>query len=78
MAVERPLVRATTIVPSDATVYSPPLRELFVGGTGNVTVRTSNGDSVLFTAVAANTRLPYAIDKVMATGTTATLMTGWR
>lgn len=78
MAIEKPLSKAFAITPNDTTVFAPPLRQLFVGGTGNVTVRTANGDTVLFTAVAANTKLDYAIDQVKLTGTTATLMTGWK
>lgn len=78
---------ALAVVPSDTAAQF--FEELWVGGLGNVTVVTQraqddfvrNGTAVvpvLFSAVPAGTRLPVAVAKVMATGTTATLITGLR
>jgi hypothetical protein len=47
---------------------------LWVGGTGNVNVILASGKTHLFTAVAANTLLPFRVRRVLATSTTATLI----
>lgn len=65
-----------TVTPSDATVFSQPTRSLWVGGVGNVAVRMLDGTTPIFTAVAAGTKLDIRVDKVLSTGTTATLMVG--
>lgn len=72
-----PAVRGVAIVPSDTTVFSPPLRAIWVGGAGAVAVLL-NGDSaaVTLSAVPVGTMLQVSAIKVMATNTTATLMTG--
>lgn len=48
---------------------------LYVGGTGDVTVRTTRGTTLEFEAVPAGTILPISGDRVMA-ATTATLIVG--
>lgn len=45
---------------------------LYVGGTGNVSVITIGGDSVIFSGVPAGTTLPIQVLRVKSTGTTAT------
>lgn len=72
-----PGVHGVTVTKSDATVYNPPLRMLWVGGTGDVAV-TMIGDTTAVTlaAVPAGTMLNVCVTKVMATNTTATLITG--
>jgi hypothetical protein len=61
---------ATAVTPSDATVL-PVCRALYVGTTGNITVRMADGqDNILFTAVAVGI-FPIQVDKVYSTGTTA-------
>jgi hypothetical protein len=40
---------------------------LYVGGAGDVTVTTADGDSVTFTAVPAGTFLPIQVTQVSAT-----------
>lgn len=79
---------AFPITPSDSTkiVGDPGNTKAYtacavlVQGTGNVTVITLEGNSVLFTAVPANTILggtvPLLVSEVKTTGTTATLMIG--
>lgn len=65
-----------TITPNDSTILSPNLRGLYVGVTGNVAVRMLDGSTPIFVAVPAGVLLPIQIDKVLATGTTATTMIG--
>jgi hypothetical protein len=68
---------AVAITPSDSTVYTPALVGIFVGGAGNLTIK-SGGQTVLLTGVLAGQQLNVSINQVMATGTTATLLTGFQ
>lgn len=47
-------------------------RALYVGGAGDVVVRTMHGHTVTFKSVPAGTTLPIAVDAVVRTNTTAT------
>ena len=47
---------------------------LYIGGTGNVSVVTIGGDEITFNGVPAGTTLPVQVVKLTATGTTATLV----
>lgn len=58
-----------SVTPSDATVF-PVCRSLYIGTTGNVTVRMADGMTQLFTAVPVGI-LPVQVDMVFATGTGA-------
>lgn len=62
------------ITPSDATLQA--FRALYIGGTGTVTLIDESGASVLFSAIPVGTYLWIGGTKVMATGTTATLIVG--
>ena len=72
-----PAVHGIAITTSDTTTYSPPLRMIWVGGTGAVAVLL-NGDqsAVTLTAVPAGSMLNVSAVKVMSTNTTATNMVG--
>jgi len=66
---------AAAVTPSDTTIIN--CRALYVGGAGNVAVKTAPGSTaVTFTAPPVGTILPINIDggQVMATNTTATLI----
>ena len=63
---------AVAVTKSDTTALD--FRALWVGGAGNVAVRTRNGQTVTFEGVAAGTILPIQGDRVMSTNTTATLI----
>lgn len=71
------------LVPSDAVAVTPSdstqlnLCGLYVGGTGNVTVITAAGNSVLFSNLPVGAIITLGISKVMSTGTTATALTGY-
>ena len=45
---------------------------LYIGGTGNVSVITIGGDQITFNGVPAGTTLPIQVLKLRSTGTTAT------
>ena len=71
-------VDAVAITKSDSTVFTPPLRGIYVGGTGDVAVTTMLGTVITFTAVPAGFILPVYCSKVMSTNTSATSMVGLR
>lgn len=47
---------------------------LYVGGTGNVSVVTIGGETISFNGVPAGTTLPIQVIRLRSTGTTATLV----
>lgn len=66
---------AQAVTPSDTTVVN--CRAIYVGGTGNVAVKTATGAAaVTFTAPVVGTIIPVTIDggQIMSTNTTATLL----
>ena len=65
---------AAAITKSDSTAVD--FDAIYVGGTGNVAVRTARGSTVTFSAVPAGSILPIKVDRVMDTNTTATGMVG--
>lgn len=74
-----PFEGSITIAKSDSTVLAPVCSALYVGGTGDVAVRMLDGSTPIFKAVPVGVTLNIQFDKVLSTGTTATLMVGlWR
>ncbi len=69
---EEPFRQGVAVTPSDATVYTPPLDALYVGGAGNLSVTGVDGASFTLNGVLAGTVYNIAVSKVLATGTTAT------
>lgn len=67
---------AVVVVPSDTTQVN--FKALYVGGTGTVTLITEGGASVLISAIPVGTILPIRGQKVMSTGTSATLIVALR
>lgn len=63
---------AVAITASDATVF-PVTRAIYVGVSGNITVRMADGQSVTFANVPVGV-FPVQVDMVKSTGTTATDM----
>ena len=59
---------------SPQTGLGNPGCNLYVGGTGNVSVITIGGDQITFNGVPAGTTLPIQVLRLRATGTTATLV----
>lgn len=74
-----PATKLVSITASDTTVYSPPLRAIYVAVTGNVAIVASDDTAaVTVTAVPAGTILPISTSQVMSTNTTATGIIGLR
>lgn len=67
---------AFAIVPDDAINLTVKPRAIYVGGAGNITLLTLNGETVTFTAVPVGTILPVRAVRVNATLTTASLLIG--
>lgn len=63
------------VTKSDTTQLN--LVALYVGGTGDVTVKGEDGVAALFSACPVGFVLYGRIINVMSTGTTATLLTGY-
>lgn len=60
------------VTPSNSTVFSDDVRQLYVGTAGDVVVVTEDNTTVTFKNVPAGFYLgPFFIRKVNATGTTA-------
>lgn len=71
---------AMAITTNDAADLPTYAKAVWVGGTGDVVVlpinATDDANTVKFSAVPAGTLLPIQVRRVLATGTTATLMVG--
>jgi hypothetical protein len=70
-----PAEGGVNLTKSDTTVH-PMFRAFYVGGTGDVTVRAKNGNTVTFGSCPAGLQVAIRFDKLMSTGTSATLVTG--
>jgi hypothetical protein len=67
-----------TITPSDVTEFNSPIRRIYVGTAGNVSITTEDGTTHVFQSVAASFYIGDAfIRKVNATGTTASNLIGF-
>lgn len=64
---------AKTVTPSD-NFNLPFVGVVYVGSAGNVKVTTAQGDEVTFNNVPNGAVLPLQVQKVWATGTSATSM----
>lgn len=70
-----PFENAYLVTPADSDL-ALPVKSIWVGGVGNLTIITPSGDTVTFTAVAAGTLIPVQADQIKTTLTTATLIIG--
>lgn len=62
--------RGAAVTPSDVTTFANST--LYVGGVGDVAVKTAGGDTVTLVAVPAGSFVPVLVTQVLSTGTTAT------
>ena len=69
---DKPAAGAIAVTPHDSTNLTNPTRGIYVGGDGNLTVVMVDGGVVLFTAAKAGSVLPIRVNRVNATGTSAT------
>lgn len=67
-----------TITASDATVYDRDIRRIYCGSTGNISVTTRTGTTVVFVGVPTGGYVgDFFISKVNSTGTTASSLVGF-
>ena len=71
-----PATSGETITPNDAADIGFVTRGLWVGGAGNISVVMMDGQTVTLNNVAAGTLLSVRVNRVRATGTTATGIVG--
>ena len=67
-----PVSNAAAITTHDSDELPSTTHGIYVGGAGNITLITTKGQTVLFTAVPVGLIIPIRAKVVMATGTTAT------
>lgn len=67
---------AFVITKSDTTVFPAHADAIYVGGAGDVAVRTVRGTTLTFSGMQAGSVLPVRCDMVMSTNTTATNLVG--
>lgn len=77
-SVRAELGNAVAVTPSDVNTFPTPVR-IYVGGAGIVTAmparqRGAAGQASVAITMVAGGWLPFLVDQVFATGTTATLM----
>jgi hypothetical protein len=63
---------ALAVTKSDTTVYNRKFAAVWVGGAGDVAIRTAQGTTVTFVGAAAGSLIPVSGDMVMSTNTSAT------
>lgn len=66
---------AFDITPADATDLQTSVRAIYVGGTGDIKVDHVDGSTVTYTGVEVGI-FPVQVNRVYATGTTATSLIG--
>jgi DNA-binding beta-propeller fold protein YncE len=71
---EGPSYDAAEVTPNDGTIVA--FRALYIGGSGDVSVVTPAGNTVLLLNANAGQVYPIMVQKVRATGTTATGIVG--
>lgn len=69
---------AQVLTKSDTTTYDPPFDAFWVGGAGDIAIRTRAGRTVTISGCAAGSVVPIAGDRLMSANTSATLVAGLR
>ena len=66
-----PGTRAAAVTPNDSADLANVSRALYIGGSGDIKVTTSGGDTVTLVGVVAGSVIPLRVARVFATDTTA-------
>ena len=67
-----PADRGAAVTPHDSTNLADTTRAIYVGGAGSVVAVMRNGSVVTFTGMQAGVIYPLRVNRINATGTTAT------
>ena len=73
---DSPAVHGFAITASDTVDLGQITRAVYVGGAGDVKIKTLGGETVTFSGAPVGMLLPVRVARVFATGTTATLLVG--
>jgi hypothetical protein len=73
---DSPATGAISISPNDSSDLSYLVRAIYVGGDGNITLVTTDNQTVTFIGLVAGTILPVRAKRVNSTDTTATNLIG--
>lgn len=65
---------AANVTPHDTNELPTWSRKLYVGGTGNITLVTAEGQTVLYSALPVGAQIEVSAKIIKSTGTTATLI----
>ncbi len=71
-----PATNAFAITPDDASNLGQTTRALYTGSGGDIALVMQGGGTVTFKTVPAGIILPLRVNKILATGTTATDLCG--
>lgn len=77
MSIQQGFARTFPITPSDSADLTTPCDGLLVTVAGNLVFRNTAGVSITITGAAAGQHIPIKTRRVMATGTTATVIAMW-
>lgn len=69
---------AVAVTPSDATVYDPPLRGLYINVAGTISIVFWDGTTFAGSPAAGQIHAIAGISQIRATGTTATGIYGFK
>ncbi|MDF3606139.1 hypothetical protein PE067_08360 [Paracoccus sp. DMF-8] len=76
MGVNGPAIGSFVVTPSDSADLPEVVRAVTIGGGGSLAWRGRDGADYVTAALPAGT-YPVSAVRILATGTTATLITGW-
>jgi|DEB0MinimDraft_10_1074344.scaffolds.fasta_scaffold02223_8 hypothetical protein len=71
-SLDGPATGIASVTPHDTNDLAQASRAIYVGGAGDVAVEMVDGSSATLVGVTAGFLLPIRVNKVLATGTTAT------
>lgn len=78
VGVLNPLSHGAAVTPSDTEELAHVSRALWVGGSGDISMVTKDGDAITLVGVPSGVLIPWMVRKINATGTTATaIIAGW-
>lgn len=70
---QSPAASLVDVIPNDSTdLVTIPTRGVYIGGGGNIAVVTQHGETITLIGVVAGAIYPFQINRIKATGTTAT------
>lgn len=72
----QPAFDAFSITPSDSVDFETPARGIYVGSSGNISLVTPKGNTVVLVSALVGTIIPVQCTRVNSTNTTASNLVG--